>query len=146
LSQFLLIILIQTSLGLIYSWISFLTIQALHLGQSFNRFLAIHDDAEVSLKQMVEELMTDTAKADRSAVPDTGVDSNWEYQLSSIFIDTEKGQVNMHDSTRFMLFSAKKKSFLMVDVVCLGKCHAYPGTDSVVCFPNLAIVPCNGMM
>jgi uncharacterized protein with NRDE domain len=110
LSQFLLIILIQTSLGLIYSWISFLTIQALHLGQSFNRFLAIHDDAEVSLKQMVEELMTDTAKADRSAVPDTGVDSNWEYQLSSIFIDTEKGQVNMHDSTRFMLFSAKKKN------------------------------------
>uniref|UniRef100_A0A453CMN2 Transport and Golgi organization 2-like protein n=1 Tax=Aegilops tauschii subsp. strangulata TaxID=200361 RepID=A0A453CMN2_AEGTS len=66
--------------------------KVLRLGQSFNRFLAAHDDAEVSLKQMVEELMTDTVKADRSAVPDTGVDPDWEYQLSSIFIDTKKGQ------------------------------------------------------
>ncbi|CAM0903346.1 unnamed protein product [Alopecurus aequalis] len=67
-------------------------LQALRLGQSFNKFLAVHDDAEVSLKQMVEELMTDTVKADRSSVPDTGVDPDWEYQLSSIFIDTEKAQ------------------------------------------------------
>ncbi|XP_051218610.1 uncharacterized protein [Lolium perenne] len=80
--------------------------KALHLGQSFNRFLAVHDDAEVSLKQMVEELMTDTAKADRSAVPDTGVDSDWEYQLSSIFIDTEKGQARY--GTRSMAAIAVK--------------------------------------
>lgn len=79
----------------LYSWSSFLTLQVLRLGQGFNRFLAAHDDAEVSLKQMVEELMTDTVKADRSAVPDTGVDPDWEYQLSSIFIDTKKGQVNL---------------------------------------------------
>jgi uncharacterized protein with NRDE domain len=56
---------------------------------------------------MVEELMTDTVKADRSALPDTGIHPDWEYQLSSIFIDIEKGQVNMYDSTRFMLFCAK---------------------------------------
>ncbi|KAE8794352.1 hypothetical protein D1007_30901 [Hordeum vulgare] len=49
------------------------TMIVLRLGQNFNSFLAAHDDAEVSLKQMVEELMTDTVKADRSAVPDTGV-------------------------------------------------------------------------
>ncbi|KAF7017755.1 hypothetical protein CFC21_031144 [Triticum aestivum] len=73
-------------------WCTSLISQVLRLGQSFNRFLAAHDDAEVSLKQMVEELMTDTVKADRSAVPDTGVDPDWEYQLSSIFIDTKKGQ------------------------------------------------------
>ncbi|EMS45202.1 hypothetical protein TRIUR3_29162 [Triticum urartu] len=66
--------------------------KVLRLGQSFNGFLAAHDDAEVSLKQMVEELMTDTVKADRSVVPDTGVDPDWEYELSSIFIDTKKGQ------------------------------------------------------
>lgn len=66
--------------------------KVLRLGQNFNRFLAAHDDAEVSLKQMVEELMTDTVKADRSVVPDTGVDPDWEYELSSIFIDTKKGQ------------------------------------------------------
>ncbi|KAM3369253.1 hypothetical protein ACQJBY_017260 [Aegilops geniculata] len=73
-------------------WCTSLISQVLRLGQSFNRFLAAHDDAEVSLKQMVEELMTDTVKADRSAVPDTGVDPDWEYQLSPIFIDTKKGQ------------------------------------------------------
>ena len=72
---------------------------------------------------MVEELMTDTVKADRCDVPDTGVDPDWEYQLSSIFIDTEKGQVNMYDSTRFLLFCVK--SLLMVDVDCSGKCHAH---------------------
>jgi uncharacterized protein with NRDE domain len=70
----------------------------LRLGQSFNRFLATQDGAEVSLQQMVEELMMDPVKADKSAVPDTGVDPDWEYQLSSIFIDTEKGQVKLEDS------------------------------------------------
>jgi len=48
---------------------------------------------EASLKQMVEELMMDTTKPDRSMVPDTGVEPEWEYKLSSIFIDTAKGQV-----------------------------------------------------
>uniref|UniRef100_J3M0F5 Uncharacterized protein n=2 Tax=Oryza brachyantha TaxID=4533 RepID=J3M0F5_ORYBR len=63
----------------------------LRLGQSFNRYVTTHDGAELSLHQMVQELMTDTVKPARSAVPDTGVDPDWEYQLSSIFIDTEKG-------------------------------------------------------
>lgn len=44
---------------------------------------------------MVEELMMDTVKADKSVVPDTGVDPEWEYKLSSIFIDTAKGQVKL---------------------------------------------------
>lgn len=62
------------------------------LGQSFKRYLATHDDAEPSLKQMVEELMMDTTRPDRSMVPATGVDPEWEYKLSSIFIDTAKEQ------------------------------------------------------
>ena len=64
----------------------------MRLGQSFKRYLATHDDAEASLKHMVEELMMDTARPDRSMVPDTGVDPEWEYKLSSIFIDTAKEQ------------------------------------------------------
>lgn len=64
----------------------------MRLGQSFKRYLATHDDAEASLKQMVEELMMDTARPDRSVVPDTGVDPEWEYNLSSIFINTSKEQ------------------------------------------------------
>ena len=67
--------------------------QALRLGQSFKKYLETKDDLEASLKQMVEELMMDTIKPDRSMVPDTGVDPEWEYKLSSIFIDTAKGQV-----------------------------------------------------
>ena len=67
--------------------------QALCLGQSFKKYLETNDDSEASLKQMVEELMMDTIKPDRSMVPDTGVDPEWEYKLSSIFIDTAKGQV-----------------------------------------------------
>jgi len=68
-------------------------LQALRLGQSFKKYLETNDDSEASLKQMVEELMMDTIKPDRSMVPDTGVDPEWEYKLSSIFIDTAKGQV-----------------------------------------------------
>jgi len=68
-------------------------LQALRLGQSFKKYLETNDDSEASLKQMVEELMMDTIKPDRSMVPDTGVEPEWEYKLSSIFIDTAKGQV-----------------------------------------------------
>jgi uncharacterized protein with NRDE domain len=57
--------------------------------------LATHEDDEAPLKQMVEELMMDTVKANRAMVPDTGVDPEWEYNLSSIFIDAAKGQVKI---------------------------------------------------
>ncbi|KAJ1272303.1 hypothetical protein BS78_06G192000 [Paspalum vaginatum] len=60
--------------------------------KSFKRYLATHGDAEAPLKKMVEGLMMDTIKPNRSLVPDTGVDPEWEYKLSSIFIDTAKGQ------------------------------------------------------
>jgi len=84
-----------------YLWHSFLTLQAMRLGQSFKRYLATHDDAEASLKHMVEELMMDTARPDRSMVPDTGVDPEWEYKLSSIFIDTAKDTGKNHDIQYF---------------------------------------------
>ncbi|KAK3143972.1 hypothetical protein QOZ80_4AG0307270 [Eleusine coracana subsp. coracana] len=66
--------------------------KALRLEESFKRYLATHEDAGAPLKQMVEELMMDAVKAEKSMVPDTGVDPEWEYKLSSIFIDTAKGQ------------------------------------------------------
>nr|ACN35730.1 unknown [Zea mays] len=91
---------------MVYLWHSFLTVQAMRLGQSFKRYLTIHDDAEASLKQMVEELMMDTARPDRSMVPDTGDDPEWEYKLSSIFIDTAKEQARY--GTRSMVALAAK--------------------------------------
>ncbi|PUZ48463.1 hypothetical protein GQ55_7G246900 [Panicum hallii var. hallii] len=80
--------------------------KALRLGQSFKKYLETNDDSEASLKQMVEELMMDTIKPDRSMVPDTGVDPEWEYKLSSIFIDTAKGQARY--GTRSMVALASK--------------------------------------
>jgi len=50
--------------------------------------------------------MMDTIKPDRSMVPDTGVDPEWEYKLSSIFIDTAKGQARY--GTRSMVALAAK--------------------------------------
>ncbi|AQK45684.1 Ser/Thr-rich protein T10 in DGCR region [Zea mays] len=84
--------------------------KAMRLGQSFKRYLTIHDDAEASLKQMVEELMMDTARPDRSMVPDTGDDPEWEYKLSSIFIDTAKEQAKTmaRYGTRSMVALAAK--------------------------------------
>lgn len=38
---------------------------------------------------MVEELMGDDAKSSRDELPDTGCNPEWEYELSSIFIDTD---------------------------------------------------------
>ncbi|CAL5025950.1 unnamed protein product [Urochloa decumbens] len=80
--------------------------KALRLGQSFKGYLETHSDAEASLKQMVEGLMMDTIKPDRSVVPDTGVDPEWEYKISSIFIDTAKGQAQY--GTRSMVALAAK--------------------------------------
>ncbi|WVZ86738.1 hypothetical protein U9M48_033475 [Paspalum notatum var. saurae] len=80
--------------------------KALRLEQSFKRYLATHGDAEAPLKQMVEGLMMDTIKPNRSLVPDTGVDPEWEYKLSSIFIDTAKGQARY--GTRSMVALAIK--------------------------------------
>ncbi|KAG1355347.1 hypothetical protein COCNU_07G014590 [Cocos nucifera] len=59
------------------------------LGKNFNEFLRGHGKKDVSLKGMVEELMGDDVKASRDELPDTGVEPEWEFQLSSIFIDTD---------------------------------------------------------
>jgi len=50
--------------------------------------------------------MMDTIKTDKSLVPDTGVDPEWEYKLGSIFIDTAKGQARY--GTRSMVALAVK--------------------------------------
>ena len=52
-----------------------------------------HGDDEVEVKDIVESLMTDTTKADKDRLPDTGCDPNWEHGLSSIFIEVKTDQV-----------------------------------------------------
>jgi len=62
-----------------------------------------HGDDEVEVKDIVERLMTDTTKADKDRLPNTGCDPNWEHGLSSIFIEVQTDQV-------------RKKNFDMIPV------------------------------
>jgi uncharacterized protein with NRDE domain len=52
-------------------------------------FLKTQGDVEIPLKEMVVELMEDKVKADRNILPITGCDPEWEYALSSIFVDLD---------------------------------------------------------
>ncbi|XP_068640028.1 uncharacterized protein [Aristolochia californica] len=66
--------------------------KAQRLGKNFMQLLSKYGNAELLKKEMVEQLMRDTVKADRVRLPNTGVDSEWEFKLSSIFVDAESKQ------------------------------------------------------
>lgn len=59
------------------------------MSKNFDESVRRNGGEEIPLSQMVHELMEDTAKADWSMLPQTGCDPEWEYDLSSIFIDTD---------------------------------------------------------
>nr|CAD1844703.1 unnamed protein product [Ananas comosus var. bracteatus] len=63
--------------------------KAQRLSKNFDESVRRNGGEEIPLSQMVHELMEDTAKADWSMLPQTGCDPEWEYDLSSIFIDTD---------------------------------------------------------
>lgn len=50
---------------------------------------------EVQEAEMVEHLMGDKVKADRCMLPHTGLDPEWEWELSSIFVEYETEQVKI---------------------------------------------------
>ncbi|XP_078163469.1 uncharacterized protein LOC144558504 isoform X2 [Carex rostrata] len=70
------------------------------LRSKVEEFLKTQGDKEIPLKDMVRELMGDKVKADRDMLPITGCNPEWEYALSSIYVDldTEWG----HYGTRSM--------------------------------------------
>ncbi|KAL5206387.1 hypothetical protein ABZP36_034596 [Zizania latifolia] len=63
--------------------------EAIRLSKNFREFLRKLGDDEVEAKDIVERLMTDTTKADKDRLPNTGCDPNWEHGLSSIFIEVQ---------------------------------------------------------
>ncbi|KAK8512638.1 hypothetical protein V6N13_082827 [Hibiscus sabdariffa] len=66
--------------------------KALRLGQCFKQMLNKHGKKEVKVKEMVEKLMKDRVKANKSKLP--GIcDLEWEFNHSSIFVevDTPRG-------------------------------------------------------
>ncbi|KAI3980636.1 hypothetical protein MKX01_025201 [Papaver californicum] len=63
-------------------------IYARSLRQNFNKLLRYYGEKELPVKDMVEELMEDTAKADKSKLPKI-CSQDWQYKLSSVFVETD---------------------------------------------------------
>ncbi|XP_010918279.2 uncharacterized protein [Elaeis guineensis] len=63
--------------------------KAQRLARNFSELLKRHGEEEIPEKEMVEELMGDTVKADKDKLPNTGCDSEWEFGFSSIFVDLD---------------------------------------------------------
>ncbi|XP_021285449.1 transport and Golgi organization 2 homolog [Herrania umbratica] len=58
------------------------------LGKNFKQMLNKHGKNEVTMKEMVEKLMKDKVKADKSKLP--GICAlDWEFNLSSIFVEVD---------------------------------------------------------
>jgi uncharacterized protein with NRDE domain len=89
-------------------------LQAVRLGKNLRELVRKHGDDEVEAKDIVERLMSDTTKADKDRLPNTGCDPDWEHGLSSIFIEVQTDQVRK----RFCTSSAYTNNIL----------HAMQGT------------------
>ncbi|RZR73563.1 hypothetical protein BHM03_00025642 [Ensete ventricosum] len=68
--------------------------KAQRLGMRFRDLLVKYDQEEIPEKEMVDKLMSDTARADRDRLPNTGCDTEYEFKLSSIFVEFETKQVD----------------------------------------------------
>lgn len=74
--------------------IDFFFVQAERLRHNFKDFLDKYGERELPMKEMVEILMTNTVKDDESMLPKI-YSAEFEYQLSSIFVDTDTPLVNL---------------------------------------------------
>lgn len=63
--------------------------KAQRLGNSFRDVLYEHREGEVPIKETVQKLMMDTVKVEDEKLLPHIYPPQWEYQLSSIFIDTD---------------------------------------------------------
>ncbi|XP_031482375.1 uncharacterized protein LOC116252339 [Nymphaea colorata] len=63
--------------------------KAERLGRNFKDLIQQYGGKEIHEKNMVEKLMNDTVKAERNMLPGTGHDPEWEFNLSSIFVETD---------------------------------------------------------
>ncbi|KAJ3680435.1 hypothetical protein LUZ60_016713 [Juncus effusus] len=71
------------------------------LRSKFEEYINAQVDKEIDSKKMVENLMEDNTKADRSVLPITGCDPELEFELSSIFIDNYETKLGRY-GTRSM--------------------------------------------
>lgn len=79
-------------------------LQAQRLGLNFREQLAKYGKGQIPVKEMVEKLMQDSVKADKSRLP--GICSlDWEFDLSSVFVEVDTPLVNLKAfTTTFICF------------------------------------------
>ncbi|KAF8406713.1 hypothetical protein HHK36_008805 [Tetracentron sinense] len=82
------------------------------LGQNFKALLDKCGEGEVPMKEMIEELMKDTVKADKSMLPQI-YPPEWEFNSSSIFveIDTPSGWYGTRSTAALSVRTSGEVSF-----------------------------------
>ncbi|PKU59412.1 transport and Golgi organization 2 homolog [Dendrobium catenatum] len=63
--------------------------KALRLHENFNKLLRRYGNEEIPEKEVFVNLMSDSVKADLNRLPNTGCEPEWEFNLSSTFVDIE---------------------------------------------------------
>ena len=63
-------------------------LQALRLEFSFKEHVAKYGEGEIPVKEVIQKLMKDKVKADKSSLPRI-CSPDWEFNLSSIFVEVE---------------------------------------------------------
>ncbi|XP_043713822.1 transport and Golgi organization 2 homolog [Telopea speciosissima] len=86
--------------------------KAERLSENFKQLIGKNGKGEVPVKQMVEELMTDTVKADESRLPHI-CSTEWELKLSSVFVkvDTPLGCYGTRSTAALSLTANGEVSF-----------------------------------
>ncbi|KAG0474457.1 hypothetical protein HPP92_014143 [Vanilla planifolia] len=81
--------------------------KAQRLRRKFKELLDMYDGKEIPLEEMVVKLMSDNVKADLHSLPITGCMPEWEFDLSSIFVDVEsnKGRYGTRSMTAISVTS-----------------------------------------
>ncbi|XBI24671.1 hypothetical protein VPH35_049745 [Triticum aestivum] len=68
--------------------------KAIRLGKNFREFIRKHGEDEVETKDIADRLMTNTTRADKDRLPNTGCDPDWEHGLNSIFNEVQTDKCN----------------------------------------------------
>ena len=90
--------------------------QAQRLEKSFKDLLDDYGETEILLKEMPEKLMRDTTKDDESRL--SGIyPPEFEYQLSSIFVDCETPSVSGHDRS-FLCYVVSSRLYSVCGLLC----------------------------
>lgn len=68
--------------------------QAQRLKQHFTNFLNMYGNVECPIGEMPEKLMRDTVKDEKEMLPGI-LPPEWEYNLSSVYVDIETPKVDL---------------------------------------------------